>query len=152
MIKISNEQRDFNEAFIMADGSAVSSGDWLDVICCIVNECQRCPTDSIRDITTEVFEQYEIGLIAYWDAEDDDNPITIHKEKPPHKKKPPPEKKLTGNACAIGDLTMLDNPNAAREKWEPYPVKYALLIEFGSEQEIKKAINDRECRFTVLGE
>lgn len=56
-----------------------------------------------------------------------------------------------GNACALGDLTMLDNPEDTREDWEPYKVKYALLIEFDSEQDVKRAINDGKCEFTVLG-
>jgi len=56
-----------------------------------------------------------------------------------------------GNACALGDLTMLDNPEDAREDWEPYKVKYALFIEFKSEQDVKRAINDGKCEFTVLG-
>lgn len=78
MIKISQEQLDYNETFEGSRDIAVSSTDWLNVICCIVNECQRNPNDSIRDITNEAFEQYEIGLNAHWDMEDDEQPITIY--------------------------------------------------------------------------
>jgi hypothetical protein len=56
-----------------------------------------------------------------------------------------------GNACALGNLTMLDNPEGDREDWEPYKVKYALLIEFESENGVKKAIKDGKCQFTIFG-
>ena len=56
-----------------------------------------------------------------------------------------------GNACALGDLTMLDNPEDSCEDWKPYKVKYALLVEFDSAQDVEKAIKDGKCEFTILG-
>ena len=56
-----------------------------------------------------------------------------------------------GNVCAFGELTMLDNPEEDRSRWEPYNVSLALLIEFKSANELKKAIDDGGCEFTGLG-
>jgi len=56
-----------------------------------------------------------------------------------------------GNACALGDLTMVDNPEDQKEEWETYGVKFALLIEFESAKDVKRAIKDGKCLFSVLG-
>jgi hypothetical protein len=56
-----------------------------------------------------------------------------------------------GNACSIGDLTLLSNPEDDRENWEPYEVKFALVIEFKTAADVKAAIKSGKCEFTVFG-
>jgi len=58
-----------------------------------------------------------------------------------------------GNACSVGDLNMLEScePDEPKENWEATRVKFAILIEFKTEREIKKAINDGKCEFTLFG-
>lgn len=58
---------------------------------------------------------------------------------------------MKGNVCTMGDLTLLSNPEYDREDWETYEVKFALVIEFKTAHDVRQAIKDGKCEFTVFG-
>jgi len=56
-----------------------------------------------------------------------------------------------GNACVAGDIHIVDNPEADGSDLEPEKIPFALLIEFDSADEVRKAMSDGSCTFTVFG-
>lgn len=57
-----------------------------------------------------------------------------------------------GNACIVGDIHVVDDPESQGSDGKPYEIKKALVIQFDDTETIRKAMNDGKCEFTVFGE
>jgi hypothetical protein len=56
-----------------------------------------------------------------------------------------------GNACIAGDIHIIDDPDAQGGDSKPEKITYALVIQFDSAEEVRKALKDQECSFSVFG-
>ena len=59
-----------------ADAVGIESTALFGILRYVANECQKHPSDSVKDIVNEAFDDYGLPFYAEW-SDNDDQPISI---------------------------------------------------------------------------